>query len=179
MKLPETSSFANTERSWTYDTPYDLAMRREIIVLEGKDSRRFKDVETYIDYINNAMPEGHMIATQVVEHRIHNPYAAEASRPSRSISLYSPDQNRQFIATRYISGLNDFVGHKIILQDDDAFVVNTDYNLAVKPKFNKSVTMINTSPDNTVGHNMYNGFNRRINEIIGSYTLAQYALARF
>lgn len=175
----EFSSFASAERAWTYDTPYDLARRQEIIAQHGKDSQRFKDIENYIDYINNDMPENYQVATRVVERRVYNPHAAGASHPSRSLWLHTIQDGR-FIEARCVAGLNDFVGHKIALQNDEVFLVNTEYGLAAKPKPNKSIDMINIviGGGDGSGYNTYKIFDRRINEVIGSYALSEYVSSR-
>ncbi|USN96127.1 MAG: hypothetical protein H6797_03550 [Candidatus Nomurabacteria bacterium] len=180
MKSMEFSSFANAENAWTYDTPYDLARRREILENDGRDSRRFQDMENYIDYVNNNMPDDYMVATTVVKLIEYDPYSTRVKPPTKLAWLYRPDENGVFTQYKCVSNLASFVGDKLDLQDDDVYVVNTQYNVAIQPKPNKSVDMINIVQgvgDNS-GHKALNNFEKKVTDVLGSYSLSSYQLTR-
>lgn len=136
-------SFADTDRTWTYNTLYDMADRAKILQNEGIDSERFQHLENYIDYINNHMPSDYRVSAEVTDPRAFNPYPSKVSYGSTSVQLYQIDKSGAFVPYRCTTGMEHFVGDKIILEDEEPFIYNSKYKLAARPMVNKSVEMIN------------------------------------
>jgi len=115
------------EKFWTYDTVYDIVSRKELIETEGSDSPRVKNIDSYIDFINNVMDDDLMIVTDT------NPISyTEVTGADETVCLYRKNEEGRFIEYRRIFAHNEFYGHEVAIQDDEIFVVHRYYDLAVK-----------------------------------------------
>src|SRR6476646_5047494 len=65
MSSPENNRALSGEKTWSYHTPYDLVDRAKVIADEGEHSQRAIDIDTYMDHLNNGMPDGYMIITRM------------------------------------------------------------------------------------------------------------------
>lgn len=176
--MTEFASFAETDKAWTYHTWYDLAVRSKILAEHGADSQRFQDIENYIDYINNDMPDNYRVSTQVTEPRAYPAYASAVSRGIYSAYLLRPDESGRFVPYRTVSRIVKFLGDKVTVQDDNVYIVNTKYNLAVQPLEGMSVELINIAHEygSKNGNSEYQKFEFRAREITENRPIGAYAV---
>lgn len=123
------------DKTWAILTQYDIVHRRAHIELEGRKTRRMKDIDNYIDFINNDMHPDYRVVT--VMHP--EPYNARYDEYAQAW-LYKQDEDGRFVPSRPMRAMREFLGDKVTLQDDQAFVINNEIGYAVPA--NEYVRMI-------------------------------------
>ena len=174
MKTTEFHSFAHAKNTWTYDTPYDLAMLDEIIAsnTDGKNNQRLCDIENYIDYINNDMPESYRVALQIYRPLTHYGVTRIVQEQSKSIWLYERSCDNEFVELKYVNGLRHFVGDKIFVENNKAYLADTTRNLAVQSMGAYDLKMINIDDESdNANRSIFTNFEYKIDKILANRAL--------
>jgi hypothetical protein len=129
----------NQEPTWSSYTPHDIIHRQEIIDNDGESSQRAKDIDTYIDYINN-MSDEYMIVTGLSWEDLFGPSSSD--KLPEGFIIYKPDTSGSYKPYASIVSQSQFVGDKIIFDSGHVVVVNTKHNIGVVPVV--SVKIFNT-----------------------------------
>ncbi|MCA9335230.1 hypothetical protein KC953_03745, partial [Candidatus Saccharibacteria bacterium] len=94
-------------------------------------SQAVQDIENYVSYINNEMPDDYMALAQITQN--HND----------STWLYEMSEDGSFEPVHQVWNMSQFMGNEIILHDNEVFLLNKKHGVAVKPL--ESITMINAT----------------------------------
>jgi hypothetical protein len=155
MSSAEEIGRRETDKTWTYDTPYDVVQRRKTIKRFGASSLRAAHVDAYINYINNEMESGYVIATYIdVDRR----FVKNGSMTKNSgTQIYRPNEQGKYdrYAHYVVDGADTmFFGNKIILDRQDVVVLNTEVELGISPT--RSIKMMPVkNPDIYLQKEMY------------------------
>lgn len=126
MHSPEKNN-SSREKWWSYDTPYDIVRRREL-AMHG-ETQRVQDIDDYISYINEDMDNGYKISTRLDE-RTDRVLAYNKSNGTR---VYKVNESGIYEPLCHISMVGVFYGNKIMLDDEDPVVINSEVGLGVSP----------------------------------------------
>jgi hypothetical protein len=135
----ETNS--GSEKWWTYDTPYDIVWRREL--LDAGDARRVEDIDAYIAFINEEMSSRYMVATRFREKGGKN----FQRDPSNWTHIFKRNPEGIYEPYCTVAMAGQFYGEKIFLADDTPVVVNQEVGLGVTPS--ESVRFTSPASANT------------------------------
>lgn len=129
----------NPETWWSYDTPYDIVRRRQLV--EQGETRRVQDIDNYIAFINEGMTENYRVITYIDERterilRINNSDGTRVYRRNND-GLYEPHA--------HISDTGRFFADKAILDGEDVVLLNNELGIGVTPF--ESVKLVNIRPD--------------------------------
>lgn len=130
MTTPESKAAPSPDRSWTYNTQYDVVRWADLLQQEGEATPRVNDIKNYVDYINNDMPEGYMALAYILQD------------PSDNTWLYQMNQEGGFDRFYEVSDMHQFIGDKVILYDNDVYLFHSEQGVAARPL--ERITMINT-----------------------------------
>lgn len=129
----------NSERWWSYDTPYDIVHRRELV--EKDETRRVQDIDNYIAFINEDMADNFKAITYIDERtdRALRHYQSNGTRVYRRNidGLYEPHA--------YITSMGRFFADEAIVDGEDVVLLNHELGIGVTPF--ESVKLININPD--------------------------------
>lgn len=115
------------KNQWTYGTHQYITNRRNWLEIEGPKSQRVRDIDNYIDYINNESDDDTLVFTDTTV-VTHSRYVAE----QEYFQTYRLDDTGRLSENVSIKASHDFVGDRLIVQDSDVYVMYHPYNLAVK-----------------------------------------------
>lgn len=150
------------DKTWAILTQYDIAHRRAHIELEGRKTGRMKDIDNYIAYINNEMPATHKIFT--VLHPA--PYNVTYDEYEQAM-LYSLDESDNYVPSQPVRAMKEFMGDKVVLQRDQAFVVNTEIGYAVPAGEYVRMVDIETQDGYQKGYAKHQNFRHLIHAALG------------
>ena len=116
-----------SERWWSYNTPYDIVHRAEIIAIEGKQSPRVADIDRYVAYINDEMPSEFIAVTQInskTDRAYQNPdYVGTL--------VYRPNDKGKYKYHASITMTGRFFGNKVAIIEDQVVLINSYENIGV------------------------------------------------
>jgi hypothetical protein len=121
-----------------------------------------KDIDNYIAYINNEMPSTHRVVT--VLHPA--PYNVTYDEYEQAM-LYAPDESGNYAPSKQVRAMNEFMGDKVILQRDQAFVVNTEIGYAVPAGEYVRMVDIETQDGYVKGYAKHQNFRHLIRAALG------------
>ena len=131
MDTPERSNPENSEPTWTYETRYDVVRWASFFDENEESNRRLHDIENFVNYVNNEMPNNYMALTRMTQN--HNECAW----------LYTQNDKGEFEPAYQVWSMPQFMGDKIELHGDQVFLINSEHGVAAQPLEN--ITMINTA----------------------------------
>lgn len=123
MHSPE--SYKNLEKSWSYDTPYDIVRRRDLILQD--DAQKVRDIDNYIAYINEDMSSEYTVETKF-DNRSERLLRNQKECGTR---IYKANDSEQYELTGYVTTVNSFYGNKVILDNESPVIINTEIGIGV------------------------------------------------
>lgn len=126
MLSPE-SIQKNQERWWSYDTPYDIINRRELV--RNKEKQKVQDIDAYITYVNEEMADSYLVATRFDE-RSKKTLKQHKSKGTR---VYKVNRQGYYVPHGHVSMAATFYGDKITLDGHDPVVINSELGLGITP----------------------------------------------
>ncbi len=112
---------------WTHGTHQYITNRRNWLEIGGPKSQRVRDIDNYIDYINHESDENTLVCTDTTV-VTHSRYVAE----QKYFQTYRADASGHLSEYVSIQASRDFVGDRLVVQDEDVYVMYHPYNLAVR-----------------------------------------------
>lgn len=117
----------NQEQWWSYDTPYDIVRRAELV--RSNDTKKVQDIDAYIAYINEEMSDSYMVATRFDERTKKK----LKEQKSKGTCVYARNKRGFYEPQGHVSMVATFYGDKVLLDGDNPVVINTDVGLGITP----------------------------------------------
>lgn len=116
-----------SEKWWSYDTPYDIVRRRDLI-MQG-EAQKVRDIDEYIAFINEDMDDSYKIVTKFDE----NSEGILRHNLETGTVVYKRNREGAYEPHCYVTMVGAFYGDKIILDEENPVVVNSESGLGVTP----------------------------------------------
>jgi hypothetical protein len=158
-----TEQLSRQELTWSSRTPHDIINRQQIIDTEGASSQRAKDIDSYIDYINNLSDE-YKIVTGLSWEDLFGPSSSD--KLPDGFVVYKPDTDGTYKPYASIVSQSQFVGDKIIFDGDNVVVVNTEHSIGVCPVVSVKIFNADETVDYSPAKSINRGFETLV-EVIG------------
>jgi hypothetical protein len=133
MSSPELSTEREAEKSWSYDTPYDIASRRQLV--EKDEWRRVQDIDSFIAFVNEDMTERYSVVT-LMDSGKDSPLGllCEGTRVYRPNDQGQYEHHASIIFKDGRPPNEKFYGDKMFIVDEDVVLVNSEAGIGISIK---------------------------------------------